>query len=75
MAKGEIVIHEELCKGCAFCVHFCPKKCVTMTKNIGPGGNLLPAFSEPDNCNACGICGFMCPDMAIDVYKIVESSA
>ena len=29
--------------------------------------------SDPDKCNGCGICGWMCPDLAIDVYKYVES--
>jgi NAD-dependent dihydropyrimidine dehydrogenase PreA subunit len=38
---------------------------------IGPGGFSIAYVSNPETCNACGICGFMCPDMAIDVYKYV----
>ena len=40
-----------------------------------PQGYLLPVFSDPDRCNACGICEWMCPHFAIEVYKLVESEA
>ena len=76
MAKGEISIDEGWCKGCGLCVEFCSRECIVITgEKIGPTGYLLPTFSDPDKCNACGICGWMCPDMAITVYKFVEEPA
>ena len=72
MAKGEIVINELLCKGCGYCVEFCPRGCIEMGDKLSTTGVLLPDFAHPDKCNGCKICGWMCPDFAIEVYKYVE---
>jgi 2-oxoglutarate ferredoxin oxidoreductase subunit delta len=74
MAKGEIVINEELCKGCGLCVEFCSQGCIAMPADkVSPKGSLLASFGNPDKCNGCGVCGWMCPDFAIAVYKYVET--
>ena len=76
MAKGEIVIDETLCQACGFCVEFCNQECITIPENrLGPKGFPVAVFSAPEKCSACGICGWMCPDFAIQVYKYVESEA
>ena len=76
MAKGEVVINEALCKGCELCIVFCPKDCFDPSSGkINPEGYLLPDLSEPEKCNGCGICGWMCPDLAISVYRYKETSA
>ena len=73
MAKGEIVINEDLCKGCGLCVEFCSRECIAMPEDkVSSKGSLLASFVNPDMCNGCGICGWMCPDFAIEVYKYVE---
>ena len=73
MAKGEIVIHEAICKGCGYCAEFCARGCIEVPGDrFTPKGYLLPVFSHPEKCNACGICAWMCPRFAIEVYKYVE---
>lgn len=69
MAQGTISINKELCLGCGYCSHFCPKHCIVMSDKRNAQGFLTPDFAEPDDCNACGICGRMCPQYIIDVYK------
>ena len=72
MAKGRITINEARCKGCGLCIHFCSKQCIALSPDkLGPTG--LPTISlvEPDKCNACCVCAWMCPDFAIDVYKSI----
>ncbi len=72
MPKGEIVISETLCNGCGLCVDFCARECITLPEgNLTAQGTPLADFAHPDKCNACGICGWMCPDFAIEVYKYV----
>ena len=44
-------------------------------QKIGPRGGALPVFIEPEKCNACAVCGWMCPEFAIEVYKSVEEAA
>ena len=74
MAKGEIVIDEQLCKGCGLCARFCTRGCIASPEDkLGPQGYLLPVFAEPEKCNGCGICGWMCPDFTITVYRFVEA--
>ncbi len=76
MAKGEIIIKESNCRGCGYCEEFCKPGCITMCEDkVSPLGFILPVFSTPDNCNACGVCGMMCPHFAIEVYKFIESEA
>ncbi len=73
MAKGEIVIIDSLCKGCGLCVDFCSRGCITMPEGkLTPRGTEMADFTYPEKCNACGVCGWMCPDFAVDVYKYVE---
>jgi 2-oxoglutarate ferredoxin oxidoreductase subunit delta len=70
MNKGEVIINEELCYGCGHCVKFCSRGCIEITgKKFTPEGYLLPTIVKPEECTACGICGWMCPAIAIEVYK------
>ena len=76
MARGEITIDEKQCKGCGYCTKFCARGCIVIPGDrFTPQGYLLPVFAEPDKCNACGVCGWMCPDLAIEVYKYVKEEA
>ena len=72
MARGEIVIDEEQCKGCGYCVLMCKPECIEMTDRFTAKGYFLPGFVKPENCTACGVCSWMCPAFAIEVYKILE---
>ena len=74
LGKGRININEGLCLGCGYCVHFCSQKCLAITGDkVSPQGHLLASMTSPENCTACGICGWMCPHLAIDVYKYVKA--
>lgn len=71
--KGEIVINEEHCRGCRYCEHFCARGCISIPGDkFNVHGYILPVFSNTEKCNACGICGWMCPHFAIEVYRIHE---
>lgn len=73
MAKGEITIDASLCRGCGYCATFCSRGCVEIQQDeLGTQGFPLAQFAHSGKCNACGICGWMCPDCAITVYKYVD---
>ncbi|UCG82904.1 MAG: 4Fe-4S binding protein [Dehalococcoidia bacterium] len=75
MTKGEIVIDEEICKGCGYCAEFCARGCIEVPGDkVTHKGYFLPVFVNPEKCNACGICAWMCPRFAIEVYKYVEAA-
>jgi len=71
MAKGEIRINEELCRGCGYCEMFCNSECIKISDRISSLGLPLPEIVNPEKCTACGFCAWMCPHIAIEAYKYV----
>ena len=67
--ENRIVINTELCKGCGFCVEYCPKKILKIGKEINTIGYQYAVQVDGNQCTMCGICALMCPDAAINVYK------
>jgi len=68
MAKGTIVVDEELCKGCAVCVSACPNKTISLSKKVNRKGyNYLEMVN--DACIGCANCAIVCPDGVISVYR------
>jgi formate hydrogenlyase subunit 6/NADH:ubiquinone oxidoreductase subunit I len=74
MAKGGITINEASCLGCGYCEKFCSRGCIVIPGDkFSPQGYLLPVFANPGRCNACGVCNWMCPHFAIEVYRYIEN--
>lgn len=64
----KIELDIERCKGCALCVLHCARDSITMGDRFNANGYLLPVFDQ-ETCTSCGVCGWLCPDHAISVYK------
>jgi 2-oxoglutarate ferredoxin oxidoreductase subunit delta len=64
-AKGRVVIINERCKGCGFCVEFCPTKCLDLSGQYNSKGYHPPVLVHKGDCTGCDICGMVCPDFAI----------
>lgn len=76
MVRGEIIIDEVYCHGCEYCVKFCSRGCIELSQDkFTREGYLLPVFVQPDRCNGCGVCAWMCPGLAIEVYKFEAQTA
>jgi 2-oxoglutarate ferredoxin oxidoreductase subunit alpha len=63
--KGTVFVRTEICKGCSFCIDFCPTDCLSFSKDFNPKGYHFPILSAPDACTGCDLCGLYCPDFAI----------
>lgn len=64
----KVKVLNEFCKGCGYCVHFCPKKAI----EFGPVRNEYGAFPpvvKDDDCIRCGICATVCPEAAIELRE------
>lgn len=62
-----IVINKTYCKGCELCVHACPMKIISMSKELNQKGYFCAQIYEPTHCIGCRICAITCPDAAIEV--------
>ena len=71
-AKGKVFINRELCKGCGFCVEFCPFGVLEMSDGFNEKGYHPPEVINPDACTGCGLCGMYCPDFAIHGRKFTK---
>jgi len=69
LPKAEIHIIKDQCKGCGFCIQFCPKKVLEESKEINVRGVHPPKIVDEDKCIICGFCTAVCPDFAIFVLE------
>lgn len=68
MAK--VTFKTDLCKGCGLCVSACPKKILTMSKDVINAKGHHPAeMTNQEACIGCAFCATMCPDCVITVEK------
>ncbi len=75
MAKGRIIVNEDLCKGCELCTTVCPKDLIQMAMDrFTPTGYHPAALVDPEStCTGCAICAVICPDAAITVFRWVPA--
>ena len=64
---GIVHIIDERCKGCGFCVEFCPQDRLAMSERTNSKGYHPPEVTEHSDCVNCGLCALLCPDFAIYV--------
>ncbi|MFC1521288.1 ferredoxin family protein [Elusimicrobiota bacterium] len=69
VAKGDVKINKDKCKGCRFCIEFCPNDVLQMSDGFNKKGYHYPevAQDKEDACTVCNICELTCPDFAIYV--------
>jgi len=63
--KGDVFVTTARCKGCGFCVEFCPTHVLEMSHDYNPKGYHYPAVAKAEACSGCDLCGMFCPDFAI----------
>jgi 2-oxoglutarate ferredoxin oxidoreductase subunit delta len=68
--RGEVIVDRERCKGCYFCVEFCPTDVLVMSEDFNLKGYHFPEIAAADKCTGCGLCGAYCPDFAIFGHRI-----
>jgi 2-oxoglutarate ferredoxin oxidoreductase subunit delta len=67
--KAEIHIIKDECKGCGFCIEFCPKKVLEESQEINARGVHPPKIVDESKCIICSFCTAVCPDFAIFVVE------
>ena len=69
LPKAEIRIIKNQCKGCDFCIQFCPKNVLEESEEINERGVHPPRVVDESKCILCSFCTAICPDFAIFVVE------
>jgi len=64
-SKGTITLIDTLCKGCGWCIAYCPVEALAESDEFNAHGYYYPVLIDPDACVNCGFCQLICPDFAI----------
>ena len=68
--RGTVSITQDRCKGCGYCVEFCPLGVLAMSSKFNAKGYHYPEVIAGDNCTGCDLCGMYCPDFAIHGARV-----
>jgi 2-oxoglutarate ferredoxin oxidoreductase subunit delta len=74
ITRGTVYILEDRCKGCGYCIEFCPKKILEFSKEFNAKGYHFPTPSAVDDCVNCHYCEIICPEFAIFSLEAPASS-
>jgi ferredoxin-type protein NapH len=64
---GQVFVIPERCKECKYCWEYCPEEVLESSKGINSQGYRYPQVKKGKEsaCIACGMCEWICPDLAI----------
>lgn len=70
--KGTVYIVRERCKGCEFCVQYCPRDVLAMSTDFNAKGYHPVMVKNEGLCVNCNLCEMICPEFAI--YSVDENA-
>ena len=70
--RGRVFVISERCKGCDYCIRFCPQDVLSESKEINAKGYHYPIVEagKDELCIHCRFCDLVCPEMAIYTEEV-----
>ena len=62
---GKVHIVRDRCKGCGYCIKYCPREVLEVSDELNDKGYYFPQVKDEDACLNCGLCELICPEFAI----------
>ena len=69
ITQGIVHIIDDRCKGCGFCIEFCPQKVLELSSRTNTKGYHPPRMIKDGICIACRLCELICPEFAIHITE------
>ena len=63
--QGSLNLIEDWCKGCGYCINFCPTNVLEISEAYNKKGYHPPLIANPEACTLCRTCELVCPEFAI----------
>jgi 2-oxoglutarate ferredoxin oxidoreductase subunit delta len=73
--RGELCIITDWCKGCGFCIEFCPRDVLASSEAFNRKGYHPPKVVKAEECRNCDLCEMLCPDFAIFTVRLAAALA
>ncbi|MBR4343238.1 MAG: 2-dehydropantoate 2-reductase [Lachnospiraceae bacterium] len=65
----KVNIAEKFCKGCGYCIKYCPKGVLKADDSINAKGYIKVKVDNVSGCIGCLSCSTVCPEAAITIIK------
>lgn len=69
---NRIEIDANRCKACRLCIDVCHRHLLDLSEELNAKGYHPIAVHDPEECTACALCGIVCPEGSIAVYKVAK---
>jgi 2-oxoglutarate ferredoxin oxidoreductase subunit delta len=71
--RGEVKIVVDRCKGCGFCVEYCPNEVLELSRGFNRKGYHPPVVVKQGECVNCNLCEMICPEFAI--FSVLQEAS
>lgn len=74
VVRGQVYIIPGRCKGCGYCIEFCPHQVLEESEGINAKGYHYAVVAEGRGaeCIHCQFCNLVCPEMAIYTEEVTD---
>ncbi len=73
--RFEVTILAHFCKGCGLCVEFCEQGKLYIEKRPNRRGVQTAAVRPDVDCTGCLQCATICPDAAVEIWRVEAAAA
>jgi 2-oxoglutarate ferredoxin oxidoreductase subunit delta len=70
ITRGKVHIVADRCKGCGYCIEYCPRQVLAFSTRFNAKGYHPPMIIK-DDCLNCHYCELLCPEFAI--FSVAET--
>ncbi|MBM4343033.1 MAG: tungsten formylmethanofuran dehydrogenase [Deltaproteobacteria bacterium] len=69
---NRVQIDRERCKACGLCIAVCNKHLLAFGGALNSHGYQPVELHDAPTCTACALCGVVCPEAGVQVYKAAK---